>query len=58
MKKSIQKIISRLGEILGRKFNGIKKERRKPVLLLVFVIGVIILSIQTVLAFWRLKNNF
>lgn len=58
MKKTIKDMVSRLGGMLGRKFNGIKKERRKPVLVLVFVIGVIILSAQTVLAFWRLKNNF
>ena len=57
MKKIIKDMVSRLGSVLGRKFNRIKKERRKPLLLLMFVIGVIILSVQTVLAFWRLKNN-
>lgn len=56
--KKFNSLVYRAFAVISEKLNAVKKDRRKYILVIVFITGVIILVIQTVLAFWRLKNNF
>lgn len=58
MKSVLHKIAIQLSANIGAWLNAVKRERRKLVLLMIFVIGVVVLLAQTILAFWHLKNNF
>ena len=58
MRTRLKNFVKELCQLLGERMNGVRKDRRKLILVIVFTAGLIILIIQTVLAFWRLKSNF
>lgn len=58
MKSRVKNFVKELCLLFGKRMNGVRKDRRKLIIVMVFTAGLIVLIIQTALAFWRLKSNF